>query len=109
MSTFVSNEQLIAIQKEQIESLEKQLADIKYLNADEVKRILGRYIINSYYEDYVDEDDIVQAICKLAIDIDRDKIIKVLMKYYNLNYGNLTVIGIKTISDEIIKAIRGEE
>ncbi len=111
MSTFVSNEQLIAIQKAQIESLKSQLADIKYLSRDEVeKRIedntkIYRDVENKEF-DYFHRDKFLDAICKLAIpDIDGDKIIEVLEKYFKeYNFGYLD-----GVADAIIKAIRGEE
>ncbi len=94
MSTFVSNEQLIAIQKTQIESLEKQLAecieshnyrqhlidnlykqlaDIKYLSREEVEEIFDEELPDAW--DYNEEKrftmqdqyNIISAICKLAL------------------------------------------
>ena len=79
-----------------IKKLEAQLANIKYLNADEVEHIIGSININQ---------EKGQAICNLAIDIDRDKIIEVLRKYFGeYNFGYLD-----GVTDQIIKAIRGEE
>lgn len=49
----------------------KQLANSKYLNADEVRAIYDKLFIT------MGVDGFIQAICKLAIpDIDRDKIIE---------------------------------
>jgi len=94
----------------------KQLANIKHLNANEVEHIIGS--INTNQEK-------VHAICNLAIpDIDRDKIIEVLerlafnhVKYYIQSFQgysdiNCSIVAedlIKQIADQIIKAIRGEE
>jgi len=93
---YERTEEYIAKLEKDLKEAKSQLADIKYLNADEVEHIIGSININQ---------EKVQAICNLAIDIDRDKIIEVLRKYFGeYNFGYLD-----GVTDQIIKAIRGEE
>jgi hypothetical protein len=71
-----------------IDTLYKQLANIKYLNAVKVEDIFYSMIKPHFIDNKFDDDnslvsrdkfeEAIQAICKLAIDIDRDKIIEVL-------------------------------
>ncbi len=92
---------------------------IKYLDKDSVTKIIINVFINHKLIEKLDDraffgrvdilaimDDLIEAICKLAIpDIDGDKIIEVLEKYFKeYNFGYLD-----GVADAIIKAIRGEE
>lgn len=121
MSTFVSNEKLIEIQKAQISSLKSQLADIKYLSRDEVEKLIEdntkiyRDVENKEF-DYFHRDKFLDAICNLALpDIKqkRGKIIEVLKKYivqYEVNGNGISdVLGTpEEITDQIIKALEGK-
>lgn len=98
---LIENMGVISMKKEindlqnEIASLKSQLANIKYLNADEVK-VLTRGLVTEikYYDDLFSDPNcpntnhkeieenlislFIKDICNLAIDIDRDKIIEVL-------------------------------
>lgn len=111
---FGTDKHLIEIQNKQIDSLIKeikslksQLANIKYLNADDVRAIYDKLFITMGVNDFI------QAICKLAIpDIDRNKIIEVLkaiQKTYGKCFDLIEEEELAMIADQIIKAIRGEE
>lgn len=82
-------------------ALEKQLASVKYLNTDEVEHIIGS--INTNQEK-------IQAICNLAIPEikqKREDIIEILSRKH-MDFLTREEI-IKEQTNEIIKAIRGEE
>jgi len=104
-------------------ALKSQLASVKYLNAGEVEKIFNDCLPEdfNFAEEKIltmtDQENIIQAICKLAIDIDRDKIIKVLDRFLftdtdnplEIVSGTATVLtSTGTIADEIIKVLEGK-
>lgn len=109
----------IALYRAQVEALKKQLADIKYLNADEVRQILLTVDLSATGREHLPKiTRALDAICKLAIpDIDREKIIEVLNRFLftdtdnplEIVSGTATVLtSTGTIADEIIKALEGK-
>jgi len=70
---------------EENKALKSQLADIKYLNADEVEKILEKMQDDARAERLGYFKRTVSAICKLAIKVDREKIIEIIQKHTHRN------------------------
>jgi len=94
-----------------IKKLEAQLANIKYLNADEVEKILEKMQDDARAERLGYFKRTVSAICNLAIKVDREKIIEVLkdiQKTYGKCFDLIEEEELSTIADEIIAALEGK-
>lgn len=94
--------------------LEKQLADIKYINREEVEKIYSN-CANSF-DEIQDSEYFITEICSLAKP-DKDKIVEVLQRleidktfeeWYVFKYGNKQGLDYKAAVEECIETIANE-
>jgi len=88
-------EKALKIQSEIMIETREGIADIKYLNREEVEKIICKHICFCSQEGV---ENCVTAICNLAIPITKDRIFKVLGKYFNYKY-----VDFEQIANEILK------
>lgn len=125
MNYIIDEEELKVIKK--IEVLESKLASIKYLNREEVENIIRAFAqedITYTFNNLTTDGDTVTKnnverikkyagiICSLAIEIDKEKIVKVFDKVIYIPYTNgvdmaelLRIENIENLATEIIKEI----
>lgn len=106
-------ERIAQVAVNEMERLKQQLSEIKYLNRQEVEKILFERIDDS--EDNFDMvQGIITAICNLAVEIDKDKIVEVL-KGFTCRADMVSEFAyvitepfFDKVADEIIKSMGGK-